>query len=198
MTSDRKSAMARRVLFASALLLTGYGLLDANLAFLVAGLVMAGALALISLTERSEDSRTVKEVRGAAILLAAGLILRGGYPFPDYSPIGTSPEEQVVHYLQAILPRESHVLESLPLPAVAAGMAEVSWGDEVRSLSTPEELQAWLISQEIDAVFIDSRDIPSPGLVDLFAAGTGPHFRLGYESEDRRLRVFLVQAEGSE
>jgi len=198
MISGGKSTVATSVPLACALLLASYGLLDAKLAFLVAGLVMASALALISLTEHSEDSRSVKEVRGAAMLLAAGLILRGGYPFPDYSPMGTSPEEQVVHYLQAVLPRESRVLESLPLPAVAAGMAQVSWGHTARSLSTPEELQAWLISQEIDAVFVDSRDIPSPGLVDLLAAGPSPHFRMGYESEDRRLRVFLVQAEGSE
>jgi hypothetical protein len=77
-------------------------------------------------------------------------------------------------------------------------MAEVSWGDDTRGHSTPEELQAWLISQEIDAVFVDARDIPRPGLVDLLAAGTGTHFRQGYESEDGRLRVFLVQAEGSD
>jgi len=74
MTSGRASTAATSVPLAGSLLLASYGLLDAKLAFLVAGLVMAGALALISLTERSEDSRTVKEVRGAAMLLAAEVV----------------------------------------------------------------------------------------------------------------------------
>ena len=82
MLSERESTVARPVLFAGALLLAGYGLLDAKLAFLVAGLVIAGALAPITLTERSDDSRTLNEVRAAAMLLAAGLILRGWRRFP--------------------------------------------------------------------------------------------------------------------
>jgi hypothetical protein len=195
---EARTNLGRRLPLAAGLLLTTYGLVDGKLAFTVVGVVLAVAFVLIRLTSPQRRAQAATDLRGAALLLAAGLILRGPYSFPNYPPIGGSPEEQVVHYLQGALPRGARILESLPLPAVAAGMAEVSWGDDTRSLSTSEELQAWLTSQEIDAVFVDGRDIPRPGLVDLLAAGTGTHFRLGYESEDGRLRVFLVQAEGSD
>jgi hypothetical protein len=198
MISGRETTAAKSVPLAGALLLASYGLLDAKLAFLVAGLVMASALALISLTEHSEDSRTVKEVRGAAMLLAAGLILRGGYPFPDYSPMGTSPEEQVVHYLQAVLPRESRVLESLPLPAVAAGMAEVSWSSAPDEISDASGFHAWLTEKRIRAVFVDSRNVPRPDLVALMEAGLGSQFEIGSRSESGSLRVFLPRVQASE
>jgi len=115
------------------------------------------------------------------MLLAAGLILRGGYPFPDYSPMGTSPEEQVIHYLQAVLPRESRVLESLPLPAVAARMAEVSWSSAPDEISNASEFLAWLTQNRIQAVFVDSRNVPRPDLVALLESGLSSEFELGHQ-----------------
>jgi hypothetical protein len=78
------------------------------------------------------------------------------------------------------------------LPAVAAKMAEVSWGSAATDITTAAELREWLRSEDIDAVFVDSRDIPRPELVALLDAGLGSEFLIGHQSEDGRLRVYRM------
>jgi len=53
-------------------------------------------------------------------------------------------------------------------------------------------LREWLRSEDIDAVFVDSRDIPRPELVALLDAGLGSEFLIGHQSEDGRLRVYRM------
>ena len=177
-------------------LLAGYGLLDAKLAFLTAGVVLGSALVLIRLTRSGMGEGAASQSRAAALLLAAGLILRGSFPFPDYPPIGISPHEQVVHYLQGALPQQSRILESLPLPAVAARMAEAPWSRVPTGISTPVELGEWLETEAIEAVYIDSRDVPRPELAALLEAGLGSQFHIGYQSENGELRVYLRSGNG--
>jgi len=172
-------------------LLAGYGLLGAKLAFVTAGVVLGSALVLIRLTRSGLGEGAASRFRAAAFLLAAGLILRGSFPFPDYPPIGISPHEQVVHYLQGALPQESRILESVPLPALAAGMAEASWSSVPTGISTPGELGEWLETEAIEAVYIDSRADPRPELVALLEAGLDSQIRIGYQSENGELRVYL-------
>jgi hypothetical protein len=126
------------------------------------------------------------------LLLAAGLILHGSYPFPDYSPIGTSTEETVVHYLASEFPPGSRILESLPLPAIAAKLTDVPWGTAPEGLADPAELQGWLEAEGIQAVLLDEMDVPRPDLVDLLEAGLGSQFEIGHRSESGRYRVFVL------
>jgi hypothetical protein len=192
------TGVENRLLFTGLLLLAAYGLLDGKLALLVVGIVLASAMLLSSLIRPQGNAEPGPDLRGTALVLAAGLILRGSYPFPDYSPIGTSPEEQVVHYLEKELPRESRILESLPLPANAARMMEVSWSSAPDEISDPSEFLEWLAEGRIRAVFVDSRDVPRPDLVALMEAGLGAQFDLGYRSDSGRHRVFLPRTEASD
>lgn len=179
-----------------ALLLTGYGLLGAKLAFLTAGIVLGGALVLSWLTNSRMGEGGASQLRTAALLLAAGLILRGAFPFPDYPPIGSSPEEQVVHYLQGAFPPETRILGSLPLPAVAARMAAAEWNSVPASISTSVELGEWLEAEAIEAVYLDTRGVPRPELAAALEAGQGSQFRIGYQSENGELRVYLRSGNG--
>ena len=190
--SDTLALRERHLPWIAALALGVYGLVDAKLAFLTVGVVLAGAWAFLLLTRPSHGENGAEGIRASALFLAAGLILRGAFPFPNYPQFGTTPQEQVVHYLQEELPRGSRILESDPLPAVAAKMAEDSWGGAPRDITTSAELRAWLRSEDIDAVFVDSRDVPRPELVALLEAGLGSEFLIGHQSEDGRLRVYMM------
>ena len=189
------AGMARALLLIAMLLLGAYGLLDGKLALLVVGIVMAGALALAWLSGPPQSQESMGGYQWGVLLLAGGLILRGSYPFPDYSPIGVSPQEQVVHYLQRELPRAARVLESLPLPANAAKLQEISWSAAPEEFSNASDLHQWLLAQRIAAVFVDRRDAPRPDIVVLLEAGLGTQFELGYQSENGSLRVFLPRAD---
>ncbi len=188
----------RRIPQVAMALLAAYGLIDDKSAFVVAGLVMSGAFALIHLTRRPGISGPAAEYSGLAVLLAAGLILRGSYPFPNYPQIGESPEEAVVHYLQKELPIGSRIMEALPLPAAASGMVEVTWNKAPAGLSTSADLRSWMVTGDIRAVYVDARDAMRPDLVALLEAGLGAEFELGYSSEDRDLRIFLPRTPSSD
>ncbi len=190
------SRSSRWIPLAAALLLAIYGLADQKLALVVVGVVLTGAFALIRLIEAAGAAPPTIWLRRSMLLLAAGFILRGPYPFPDYPPIGGSPQEAVVYYLQAELPAESRILESLPLPAVAAKMREIPWSDVPEDLASAGELHAWLVSRDITAVFVDERDVPRRDLVALLEAAAPSQFEIGHTSEDDELRVYLVKSGG--
>jgi hypothetical protein len=183
----------RRMTWVAAVLLAAYGLADGKLALVVVGVVLAGAFLLMALGAVAAETSPAVGLRGPMLLLAAGLILHGSYPFPDYSPIGTSTEEAVVHYLGSEFPPGSRILESLPLPAIAAKMTDVPWSAAPEGLAAPVDLQGWLESEGIQAVLVDERDSPRPELVALLEAGLGSQFEIGHRSEGGRYRVFVLR-----
>jgi hypothetical protein len=183
----------RRVTWLAAVLLAAYGLADGKLALLVVGVVLAGAFLLMALGAVAAEANPAVGLRGPMLLLAAGLILHGSYPFPDYSPIGTSTEEAVVHYLQSEFPPGALILESLPLPAIAAKMTDVPWSAAPEGLAAPVELHGWLESEGIQVVLVDEMDAPRPDLVALLEAELGSQFEIGHRSEGGRYRVFVLR-----
>ncbi|MGH2625791.1 MAG: hypothetical protein ACRDHY_03975 [Anaerolineales bacterium] len=141
---------------ASALAL--YALLDAKPAFLVSGLLVAAVFTLREILRRSPPAVNHAAAAALLTLLAAGLILRGPFPFPDYRQMGNSPEEQAIHILQRELPPRSRVLTPFPLPALAAGMEDVGPGDLPDRIATPESFQRWLAAEGIRGVYWDTRN----------------------------------------
>jgi len=183
----------RRITWVAAVLLAVYGLADGKLALVVVGLLLASAFLLMGLGAVAAEASPAAGLRGPMLLLAAGLILHGSYPFPDYSPIGTSTEEAVVHYLESEFPPGSRILESLPLPAIAAKMTDVPWSAAPEGLAAPVELQGWLDTKGIQAVLVDEMDAPRPELVALLEAGLGSQFEIDHRSEGGRYRVFVLR-----
>lgn len=90
------------------------------------------------------------------ILLASGLILRGGFPSPSIRVLGTAADEQAVLYLRDHLPPGSAVAAGAPGAVIEADMlpATLSAADVPTGRSS-EEMVAWLRSQAIRAVYVD-------------------------------------------
>jgi len=155
---DEATGRDRRLHLLSALGLTLYALLDAKPAFLVAGLLLAVVLTLREIIRRSSPAGGHAVAVPFLLLLVAGLILRGPFPFPDYPQIGNSPQEQAIHILQRELAPRSRVLAPFPLPALAAGMEDVGPGDLPDSFATAESLRVWLAGENIRGVYWDTHN----------------------------------------
>lgn len=90
------------------------------------------------------------------ILLAGGLILRGGYPSPSIRVLGSAADEQAVLFLRDHLPPGSAVAAGAPGAVIEADMfpATLSAAD-VPTGRSPEAMVDWLRSQGIRAVYVD-------------------------------------------
>lgn len=183
----------RRILWAAAALLAVYGLADDKLALVVVAAVLGGAFLLMALGRAATEASPATILRESMLLLAAGLILHGSYPFPDYSPIGVSTEEAVVHYLGSEFPPGSHILEALPLPAIAAKMTDVPWSAAPEGLASPAELRGWMEAEGIPTSLVDERDPQRPDLVALLKSGLDLQFEVGFRSEDGRYLVYVLR-----
>ncbi len=188
----REKGLSRYVLMGFAALMGLYGLLDSKLALLVAGLVTASALAVGEFSRRISSAKPAPAAIPLLVLLAAGLVLRPTYNFPNYPPIGTTEKEEVVHYLQQTLPPDAIILENLPLPAVAAKLREVSPSEVPTDLRSPEDFHEWLTSRKIQAVFLEGEEGFDATLTDYLEEGEGVHFELGFATGGHRRRVYLV------
>lgn len=188
--------LTRSLALALLLLMALYGLLDYKLALTVAGLLPAAALLLGRLGTQPSGQAGARGRVHLFLLLAAGLLLRPPFSFPNYARLGESPQEAVVHYLQEELPPNSLVLENLPLPAVAAKLREVNDSEVPGDLESAEALHDWLTSRQIRAVYLGSREGFDARVTRFLEEGMGTYFAVGFTNEDGSQRVFLVRERG--
>ncbi len=96
------------------------------------------------------------QVQALWLLLAAALILRGGYLSPALPSYGKIDAERAVLALQETLPSGSGVLAGAPAPIWAAKMsyAGINAGD-IPHFEDSEAFIDWLRVQDIRAVFLD-------------------------------------------
>lgn len=183
----------RRALLLFAMLFAAYAWVDKKPAFLMGGVVLAFALGLAWLLRPRMRVPADAEVLSLLLLLAAGLILRGSYPFPDFPVIGESPEELAVHAMQARLPPRSRVLVPFPGPALAAGMKPISMpGRELEGM-TADEFQEWMRSEDIHAIYLDRRHRPEPVLSQVIDAIWAKCLERGLASGEGTTRLFLAE-----
>jgi hypothetical protein len=152
--------------------LTAYGLADGKLAFMAGGLLLVFVLAFSILLEAHLPRREADMV-SLMLLLSAGLILRGPYPFPDYPQIGNSPEEQIVHAMQVELEPGSRVLVPVPAPALAARMTEILMERVPMEGMTSDGFTLWLEREQIRAIYMDQRFGMDAALKAWIEAGEG-------------------------
>jgi len=186
----RPDSAGRRSLLIASGLMAAAGLGSGKLGIAVSGLVLGTALAFIELAYARLNHNPWSSGGALALLLAAGIILRPSYRFPDYPPLGDSAREQAVHELQRSLPAGTRILEPLPLPAVAARLVEVSPGQVPADIQSPESLQAWLQAQGIRAIYVEgTAGYPLP-VYELVKAGVGTYWAEAYRSGN--LAVYLL------
>ena len=151
------SRVERAILPLASVLLFIYSLAGAKPAFLLGSLLLSAVFGLAWLLWPHLPSGGLSGQIPLLLLLAAGLILRDRYPFPNYPVLGQSMEERAVHYMEQALPPLSKVLGPNPLPALAARMDDSGIGDLPEKLGSPQDLSMWLNQQGVRAVYLDSR-----------------------------------------
>lgn len=129
------------------------------------------------------------------VVLAIGLIMRGGYPSPELPAYGDSDLEQSVYFLQSELPKGSHVLAGAPAYIWAARMTYYG----MNSYDIPEFIDAdsfltWMRAQSMDAVYVDRHFPPLYAALVEELAGEG--LQEAYATPERDIVIFLVTEEG--
>jgi hypothetical protein len=127
------------------------------------------------------------------LLLAAGLILRDPYPYPNYPRLGKSGSEQAVHYLEKNLPAQTNILVPTPLQAIAARMSYLTMDDIPASITTLQEFESWLKQENVNSIYLDSNRRVRNDIYDLFEEGYSPYFSLVFTSDDNNIRIFTVR-----
>lgn len=175
-----------------AILLVVYGWLDAKLALLMGGLIMAFVLGLAWRIQLRTNTPRTGEVFSLMLLLAGALVLRGSYHFPDFPELGSSPEENAIHVMQSKLPPGSKVLISVPGPALAAGMKPVKFSEPGEEATTEDKLQTLLRDEDIRAIYIDRRYRMERPLSELLDSIWSNCLERGHAAGDGPIRLFLA------
>lgn len=134
--------------------LGAYGLLDHKLAIMLAGAVTLIALWVVWLGLDIAGATPSPVAAGLLVMLFAGLVLRDGYSFPNYPPVGDTPADRANQFLQRSLPRGSNIVADWPLYPIASRMAHVAWDDlGVRDADQGDGCEV-LRDQDIGALFV--------------------------------------------
>jgi hypothetical protein len=143
-----------RTFFSIALLgFSLYGLIDNKLAIFYGAILGLAAIWMIMVIRKTSDLPVFGELM---ILLAAGLILRGGFPSPKLPVVGEDPKEQAVEFLSETYPQREFV---------GAGSPGVVWASKMNyaglnSSDTPIDRSSdgfidWMRDQGIDVIYVD-------------------------------------------
>ena len=186
------SIRERRGYILTFFLLALYGWIDTKYALLVSGIVMTAVLWLVYLLWPEIRASSNPILIPLLILFAGGLILRGPYSFPNYPALGTSSEEQAIHYLQKNFPAGSSLAAAVPKFSVAARMSDFPISD-IPALGSSEDLYNWLQDQHIRAVYAPSAYlISNPSLKNLLEQGAGPYFNLAFTRDPGSIQIFVL------
>jgi hypothetical protein len=170
------------------------GFLGAKPAFLAGSLMIILVLCLVGLLGLSAlDSDGSGIAKALLLLLAAGLILHGPYPFPNYPKLGVSREELAVHFLEEQYSSMTPVLVQVPLPAVAARMVDIDMDNVPTDIATPYDLWFWLKTEGIPVVYVDSHLRLFRYITDITNDDVSDFFDLVYTSEDGDIRIYQVR-----
>lgn len=192
LTDSKVSKWGRCSRISSFFALAAFGLITGKLALLAGGFVVLSGLLLIELGRRAHSGAFTWSSAPLLTLLAAGIIMRTPFPFPNFPSLGTSSEEQAVHYLEQHVPVNSLVMSPFPGPAVAARMVDIGPGDVPQDARNPEAFLSWVHSKGIDAIYLDRKFKGSADVYNL--AGTLARqgdLKVAFTSADGRIRVLF-------
>jgi 4-amino-4-deoxy-L-arabinose transferase-like glycosyltransferase len=187
------TSLERAVLLILSVLFCLYSWIDHKPAFLIGSLLITVIYSLAWLFRARWGSSETVRLAPMLLLLSAGLILRGSYPFPQYTTLGKSSAELGVQYLEQNLAVRTNVLVPFPLPAVAAKMVDITTSSVPKNINTSQELWKWLTEKKVGAAYVDDQYPIDKNITDLLGSGVGQYFELGFVSKDKQVRVYRVK-----
>jgi hypothetical protein len=191
--SSRNYKVDKLVFISSTFLLCAISWLTNKPAFLICFLLL-GFVEIIYWITVSEIHPQMQGLHfSILLLLAAGLILREPYQFPNYPVLGESPSEQAIHFLEARLPALSTILVPYPLPAIAAKMSYQTMDVLPDSIISIADFTNFLHQNSVQAVYLDSNRRGRNDIYNLMEQGFEQDLSLEYISADQSIRVFLVR-----
>jgi len=132
------------------------GLLAKNTSMVYRNALFIFCLGFVYLLWKRYRQSAIWHERALWVLLAAGLIIRGGYSSPEVPVYGQSDLEQSVYVLQEVLQPESNVLAGAPANIWAARMTYYGINSyDIPGFDDESEFLEWLRVQDIDAIYVD-------------------------------------------
>lgn len=195
---DFRSTEQRILLIAPFLALGLYGALDGKPAFLATGALISLAFVLGWLAMSGRVGSPLPASGAMLILLAAALILRSGYPFPNYSQFGSTAMDRAVHFLQENFDRGNRLVADAPLVPIAARMTHVDWGELLRSSDSEKSDCELLQGMDIAALYVTPDSIRRQPRMQSFlqrVEGTCVHRAL--VADPGSIEIFLVAEDDS-
>lgn len=175
-------------------LLALYGGLFSKLAFLVAGLIPFLALWTWWAASRSSEPRSASAAYGMMALLIAGLLLRNGYPFPNYPRIGETPMDRAVQFLEQVLPEGARIYSYEALPPLAAKMTHLEWNDLESEFHEQIGFCDLLREQRVRALFVTPDTIlKQPELWDNIEIARGSCLERSFVVDPGSIQIFIVE-----
>ena len=129
------------------------------------------------------------------VLLALGLIIRGGYPSPELPAYGNTDLERSVYFLQEELSEGSYVLAGAPAFIWAARMRYSGINSfDIPDFADEDSFLEWMRASKIRAVFVDRHFPPTfTALVDELA---GKGLREVFATPERDILIFFITEDG--
>jgi hypothetical protein len=166
------------------------GLAQAKSLF-AASLIMAVILLLKLIVESGQLNGLKSPYLILTLFVGVFLALAPGFEFPA-RVFGQTDVEQAVYQLQVNLPQQSPVLAPSAIVPVAARMVSVQLPGGVAS---GEDLRAFIVERGIEAIFVDNKFANYGVLVDQVLQDYPGELSLVYASEDRGMRLFIVNSQ---
>jgi hypothetical protein len=151
------------------------------------------ALAVIRLGGKLESHASFWPT--ALLLLAGGVILRGGFPSPARPDLEADPQQQAVTALASIYPPGTLVAAASPGPIWAArmtygGLASTDFPSQMDS----SQLVNWLRVQGFQAIYVDySLYVDNPAIWALILEQIGSGLERIYQSSDGDLQILKIK-----
>lgn len=172
-----------------AILISIYALLDRKPALLPGSLLLASVVVISWIAEQSIRKRHMTMAISSMLALAAVLILRGPFAFPNFPMLGASSGEAAIYTLQRKFPAGSRVLAQFPGPVIAARMELIKLPD---SRMQSDEIVQWLSAQDVRAIYIDTRFPVDPSLQAVLSDQEHSYLKAKLEPDDGLVQLFLL------
>jgi hypothetical protein len=192
-TSPETSRWARLAVVGSMVAFAIYSLLGAKPAFLFAMMMLLTVAGIVWLLRDRPYPSDRSPVVALLLTLAAGLVLRGPFDFPDFTKLGTSASEQAVHFLQRALPPGTRVVAFEPIVPIAARMEPIEPPPAAEVGGSASALCNWLSAQSVGAVVVDGQlRANHPDLVLRMERQLGRGVEIGFTSDPATISTFVV------
>jgi hypothetical protein len=171
-----------------------YGLVGNKLAiFMGAYIFLMGFLIVWAFKLTNPERETVKQ---AALMMAlcAGLVVHGGFPFPNYPTFGEYEGEKALIYLEEEVEPGAKVGAYAPLVPWAAKMTPVIMALRSRHLETKEDFVQWMRGEDLEAIYVEGALKSAESKIWSFIENeTGSSLEVGFTSQDGSIQVCLVR-----